>query len=113
MAFDEDGQAADLSRKTSICQRAYNLLISVGFPPEDIIFDPNILAIGTGITEHNNYAVDYINAVSWIKENLPFVKVSGGVSNLSFLLEVIILYVKLYIQFSLSCNSSRNGYGYC
>ena len=84
MAFDEDGQAADLSRKTSICQRAYNLLISVGFPPEDIIFDPNILAIGTGITEHNNYAVDYINAVSWIKENLPFVKVSGGVSNLSF-----------------------------
>jgi len=84
MAFDEDGQAADLERKISICQRAYNLLTNTGFPPEDIIFDPNILAIGTGIVEHNNYAVDYINSVKWIKTNLPFAKVSGGVSNLSF-----------------------------
>ncbi|MAE08138.1 MAG: methionine synthase [Bacteroidetes bacterium] len=84
MAFDEDGQAADLERKISICQRAYNLLINNGFPPEDIIFDPNILAIGTGISEHANYAVDYINAVRWIKDNLPYAKVSGGVSNLSF-----------------------------
>lgn len=84
MAFDEDGQAADLERKTSICQRAYNLLTNTGFPPEDIIFDPNILAIGTGIAEHNNYAVDYINSVKWIKANLQYAKVSGGVSNLSF-----------------------------
>lgn len=84
MAFDEEGQAACFERKTSICQRAYNLLTKTGFPPEDIIFDPNILAIGTGIPEHNNYAVDYINAVKWIKQNLPYAKVSGGVSNLSF-----------------------------
>ena len=84
MAFDEEGQAADLERKIAICQRAYSLLTNEGFPPEDIIFDPNILAIATGISEHNNYAVDYINAVKWIKENLPYAKVSGGVSNLSF-----------------------------
>ena len=84
MAFDEDGQAADLDRKISICKRAYNLLTNAGFPPEDIIFDPNILAIGTGIVEHNNYAVDYINSVKWIKANLPYAKISGGVSNLSF-----------------------------
>lgn len=84
MAFDEEGQAADFKRKIEICGRAYKLLVDSGFPPEDIIFDPNILAIGTGISEHNNYAVDYINAVSWIKENLPHAKVSGGVSNLSF-----------------------------
>ena len=84
MAFDEEGQAADLERKIAICQRAYSLLTNEGFPPEDIIFDPNILAIATGISEHNNYAVDYLNAVKWIKENLPYAKVSGGVSNLSF-----------------------------
>lgn len=84
MAFDEEGQAADPDRKTSICRRAYKLLTDNGFPPEDIIFDPNILAIGTGIAEHNNYAVDYIDSVKWIKANLPFAKVSGGVSNLSF-----------------------------
>ena len=85
MAFDEEGQAAGFDRKISICQRAYKLLTrKINFPPEDIIFDPNILAIGTGIEEHNNYAVDYINAVKWIKENLPFARVSGGVSNLSF-----------------------------
>ena len=84
MAFDEEGQAADSKRKIEICQRAYDLLISNGFSAEDIIFDPNILAIGTGISEHNNYAVDYIDAVKWIKKNLPYAKVSGGVSNLSF-----------------------------
>jgi len=84
MAFDELGQAADFKRKIEICQRAYNLLIDKRFPAEDIIFDPNILAIGTGISEHNNYAVDYLNAVRWIKTNLPYAKVSGGVSNLSF-----------------------------
>ncbi len=84
MAFDEVGQAAELKRKIEICERAYKLLVTNGFPAEDIIFDPNILAIGTGISEHNNYAVDYIGAVKWIKDNLPHAKVSGGVSNLSF-----------------------------
>jgi 5-methyltetrahydrofolate--homocysteine methyltransferase len=85
MAFDEEGQAASFERKTQICRRAYDILTQeVGFPAEDIIFDPNILAIGTGIEEHNNYAVDYIEATKWIKENLPYAKVSGGVSNLSF-----------------------------
>ncbi|WP_332673537.1 methionine synthase [Aromatoleum sp.] len=84
MAFDEQGQADTFERKTGICKRAYELLTGVGFPPEDIIFDPNIFAIATGIEEHDNYAVDFINAVAWIKENLPFAKTSGGVSNVSF-----------------------------
>ena len=85
MAFDEKGQADTFERKTEICQRAYNVLTQqVGFPPEDIIFDPNIFAIATGIEEHNNYAVDFINATRWIKENLPHASVSGGVSNVSF-----------------------------
>ncbi len=85
MAFDEKGQADTFERRVEICSRAYNLLTTrIGFPPQDIIFDPNILAIATGIEEHNNYAVDYINATKWIKENLPHVRVSGGVSNLSF-----------------------------
>ena len=85
MAFDEEGQASSLERKMEICQRAYRILTEkVNFPPQDIIFDANILAIGTGIEEHNNYAVDYINAVAWIKQNLPYAKTSGGVSNLSF-----------------------------
>ncbi|MDY0078748.1 MAG: methionine synthase [Bacteroidales bacterium] len=85
MAFDEEGQAADFERKISICQRAYRILTEeVGFHASDIIFDPNVLAIGTGIEAHNNYAVDFINAIRWIKENLPHAKVSGGVSNLSF-----------------------------
>ena len=85
MAFDEKGQADTYERKIGICKRAYDILIGVvKFPPQDIIFDPNILAIATGIEEHNNYAVDYIRAIKWIKENLPYAKVSGGVSNLSF-----------------------------
>jgi 5-methyltetrahydrofolate--homocysteine methyltransferase len=85
MAFDETGQADTYERKTEICARAYRLLTEkVGFPPEDIIFDPNIFAIATGIEEHNNYAVDFINATRWIKENLPYAKISGGVSNVSF-----------------------------
>ena len=85
MAFDENGQAASYAEKIRICERAYRLLVDqVGFPPEDIIFDPNILTVGTGIEEHNNYAVDFINATKWIKENLPYAKVSGGVSNVSF-----------------------------
>ena len=85
MAFDEDGQADTYKRKIDICKRAYDLLTqTIGFPPEDIIFDPNIFAIATGIEEHNNYAVDFINATRWIKENLPHAKISGGVSNVSF-----------------------------
>lgn len=85
MAFDEKGQADTYERKIEICERAYRILVDeVGFPPEDIIFDPNIFAIATGIEEHNNYAVDFINAVKWIKQNLPGAKVSGGVSNVSF-----------------------------
>src|ERR1700759_5454700 len=85
MAFDENGQAATYAEKIRICERAYRILVDeVGFPPEDIIFDPNILTVGTGIEEHNNYAVDFIAATRWIKENLPHAKVSGGVSNVSF-----------------------------
>lgn len=85
MAFDEEGQASSFERKKEICRRAYTLLTEkLKFPPEDIIFDPNILTIGTGIEEHNNYAVDFIRSVTWIKENLPLARVSGGVSNLSF-----------------------------
>ncbi|BEU94565.1 methionine synthase [Acidovorax sp. DW039] len=85
MAFDEVGQADTYARKVEICERAYRILVDeVGFPPEDIIFDPNIFAVATGIEEHNNYAVDFIEATRWIKQNLPGAKVSGGVSNVSF-----------------------------
>ncbi|MDQ7731270.1 methionine synthase [Halomonas sp. SpR1] len=85
MAFDEEGQADTFARKTEICQRAYRLLVDeIGFPAEDIIFDPNIFAIATGIEEHNNYAVDFIEATQWIRDNLPHAMVSGGVSNVSF-----------------------------
>lgn len=84
MAFDEKGQADTYSRKVEICKRAYDLLVGMDFPPEDIIFDPNIFAIATGIEEHNNYAVDFIEATRWIKQNLPHAKISGGVSNVSF-----------------------------
>ena len=85
MAFDEEGQAVDYADKIRICERAYNILTKkVGFPAEDIIFDPNILTVATGIEEHNNYAVDFFQATKWIKENLPHAKVSGGVSNVSF-----------------------------
>jgi 5-methyltetrahydrofolate--homocysteine methyltransferase len=85
MAFDENGQAATYEDKIRVCERAYRILVDeVGFPPEDIIFDPNILTVATGMEEHNNYAVDFINATRWIKANLPHAKVSGGVSNISF-----------------------------
>jgi 5-methyltetrahydrofolate--homocysteine methyltransferase len=85
MAFDEQGQAATYEDKIRICEHAYRILVDeVGFPPEDIIFDPNILTVATGMEEHNNYAVDYIKATRWIKANLPHAKVSGGVSNVSF-----------------------------
>ncbi len=84
MAFDEQGQADTFQRKTEICARSYRLLTESGFPAEDIIFDPNIFAVATGIEEHNNYAVDFIEATRWIKQHLPYAKVSGGVSNVSF-----------------------------
>jgi 5-methyltetrahydrofolate--homocysteine methyltransferase len=85
MAFDETGQADSLQRRTEICKRSYDILVNeVGFPPQDIIFDPNILTVATGLEEHNNYAVDFIEATRWIKQNLPHAKVSGGVSNISF-----------------------------
>jgi 5-methyltetrahydrofolate--homocysteine methyltransferase len=85
MAFDEQGQAATLADKIRICKRAYDLLVfEVGFPPEDIIFDPNVLTVGTGIEEHSTYALDFIEATRWIKKNLPHAKVSGGISNVSF-----------------------------
>ncbi len=85
MAFDEQGQAASYAEKIRICERAYRILVDqVGFLPEDIIFDPNILTVATGMEEHNNYALDFINATRWIKQNLPHAKVSGGVSNISF-----------------------------
>jgi 5-methyltetrahydrofolate--homocysteine methyltransferase len=85
MAFDEKGQADNFDRKTEVCKRSYDILVKeVGFPPQDIIFDPNILTVATGMEEHNNYAVDFINATRWIKQNLPHAKVSGGISNISF-----------------------------
>ena len=85
MAFDEQGQADTEARKIEICQRSYDILVNeIGFPPQDIIFDPNIFAVATGIDDHNNYAVDFINAVQYIRENLPHAMSSGGVSNVSF-----------------------------
>jgi len=85
MAFDEQGQAATYEEKIRICERAYKILVDeIGFPPEDIIFDPNVLTVATGMEEHSNYALDFINATRWIKANLPHAKVSGGVSNISF-----------------------------
>ena len=85
MAFDEKGQADSYQKRIDICKRSYEILVNeINFPPQDIIFDPNILTVATGIEEHNNYAVDFIKATRWIKENLPFAKVSGGVSNISF-----------------------------
>ena len=85
MAFDERGQADTFERKIEVCARAYKILTEqIGFPPQEIIFDPNILTVGTGIEEHNNYAVNFIEATRWIKQNLPRAKVSGGVSNISF-----------------------------
>merc|ERR1719230_452192 len=85
MAFDEEGQAATESEKVRICKRSYDILVNkVQFPPEDIVFDPNILTIGTGLEEHNNYGIDFITATKKIKELCPWCKISGGVSNLSF-----------------------------
>src|SRR5690606_26366621 len=84
MAFDETGKADSFERRKETCERSYNLLVTTGFPPQDIIHDPSMLAIATGLEEHNNYAVDFMRATQWIRENLPLVHVSGGVSNISF-----------------------------
>ena len=85
MAFDERGQADSFERKIEVCERSYRILTQqAGFPPQDIIFDPNVLTVATGIEEHNNYAADFIRTTKWIKENLPFARVSGGISNISF-----------------------------
>src|SRR6266487_1109101 len=85
MAFDERGQADTLERKIEVCTRVYKILTEqIGFPPQEIIFDPNILTVGTGIEEHNNYAVNFLGATRWIKRNRPLARVSGGVSNISF-----------------------------
>src|SRR5258708_10317268 len=85
MAFDERGQADSFERKLEVCERSYRVLTrEVGFPPQDIIFDPNVLTVATGIEEHNNYAVDFIRATHWIKNNLPAARVSGGISHISF-----------------------------
>jgi len=84
MAFDEKGQADTYEKRISICERAYKILVGIGFPPEDIIFDPNVLTVGTGMEEHANYALDFFRAVGWIKQNLPHCRTSGGISNVSF-----------------------------
>ena len=85
MAFDEDGQADNLERRQQICQRSYDTLVNeIGFPAEDIIFDPNVFAVATGIEEHNRYGLDFIQACTWIKANLPHALISGGISNVSF-----------------------------
>src|SRR5437899_1640544 len=85
MAFDEHGQADNFERKIGVCERSYRILTKeVGFPPQDIVFDPNVLTVATGIEEHNNYALDFIRATHWIKNNLPLARVSGGISNISF-----------------------------
>src|SRR5690606_12478970 len=85
MAFDEKGQADTEARKAEICKRSYDLLVNVvGFPPEDIIFDPNVFAVATGIDDHNNYGVDFIHACAYIRRELPYAKISGGISNVSF-----------------------------
>ncbi len=109
MAFDEKGQADNLTRKIEICKRAYRILTEeVGFPPQDIIFDPNVLTVATGIEEHNNYAVDFIESAKWIKENLPLAKVAGGISNLSFSFRGNeIVRESNAFSVSLSCNKSR------
>ncbi len=101
MAFDEDGQADTLERRIEICKRSYDVLVNVvGFPPEDIIFDPNIFPVATGMDEHKNNAVDFFKTAAWIRENLPHAHVSGGVSNVSFSFEEIIKFVKLCIRLS-------------
>ena len=114
MAFDERGQADSFERRIAVCQRAYDLLLQkVGFPPQDIIFDPNVLTVGTGMEEHANYAVDFIRATKWIKENLPLAKVSGGISNVSFSLPRQQRRARGDAQrISLSCHPGRSRHGH-
>ena len=115
MAFDENGQAVNYEDKIRICKRAYEILTQkVGFPSQDIIFDPNILTVATGIEEHNNYAVDFFKATKWIKENLPNAKVSGGVSNVSFSFRGNnIIREAMHSAFSISCYKKWFRYGNC
>ncbi len=119
MAFDEQGQAVEADRKFAICERSYHLLVKLGFKPWDIIFDPNILTIATGMEEHSNYGVEFIDAIGKIKQHLPGAKVSGGVSNLSFsfrgkdvireaMHSVFLVFQSITL---VSCYQSRNGYG--
>ena len=115
MAFDEKGQADSFERRIEICSRAYKILTEeIHFPPQDIIFDPNVLAIATGIEEHNNYAVDFIRTAQWIKENLPHAKLSGGISNLSFSFRGNdVVREAIHSVFLLLCYTGRSGYGHC
>lgn len=116
MAFDERGQADSFERRTEVCKRAYDLLtVKLGFDAEDIIFDPNILTVATGIEEHNNnYAVDFINATRWIKETLPKARVSGGISNISFSFRGNdVVREAMHSAFSLSRHPSRSRHGDC
>lgn len=115
MAFDEKGQADTFERKIEVCERAYRILTEkVGFRPQDIIFDPNVLAVATGIEEHNNYAVDFIKATGWIRRHLPGAHVSGGVSNLSFSFRGN-NYIReaMHAVFLYHAIQRGDGYGYC
>ena len=115
MAFDEKGQGDTFQRRIDICKRAYKILTEeIGFPPQDIIFDPNVLTLATGIEEHNNYGVDFIEAVRWIKQNLPLTKVSGGISNVSFSFRGNnVIREAMHSAFFVPCHKSRSGYGNC
>ena len=115
MAFDEMGQADSYERRIEICKRSYDILVGeVGFNPHDIIFDPNILTVATGMEEHNNYAVDFVKATRWIKDNLPHAKVSGGVSNISFSFRGNdAVREAMHSAFLYKAISGGNGYGYC
>ena len=114
MAFDENGQADTFDRKVEICQRAFHILTDkVMMREEDIIFDPNIFAVATGIEEHNQYGKAYIDAAKKIRELMPKVHVSGGVSNLSFSFRVTILCARQCIHVFISCHHQWYGYGYC
>ncbi len=115
MAFDEAGQADTYDRRISICKRAYDILVNeVNFPPQDIIFDPNIFPVATGIDEHRNYAIDFFNAAKWIRENLPHAHVSGGVSNVSFSFRGNQkVREAMHSAFLVPRDSARNGHGHC
>lgn len=114
MAFDEVGQATCFERRTEICARAYKLLTEkLNFEPADIIFDPNVLAIATGLPEHDGYAVDFIKTVEWIKANLPYAKISGGISNLSFSFRGNTHVREYALRVPPLCCGQGHGYGHC